>query len=264
MRNDKKLKKVIFLLQYITREQRSCEELTQRLGEAGITVDFCQTGETAEGECDNTLWVTDCRSIADAYAGKVLIYLHEGNKGEDFTGCSYFIEGFEDADAKYFIRIFERLHGIPWEIATTERLRVREMTVEDLDAIYALYENPELIPFLPPLQENREEEREYLRRYIRNMYGIFEYGMWLIETTDGEVIGRMGVENTEEEDVLSFGFLVHPKHWGKGYASEAGKAVLAYLQEEIPRLKLVAFCHRENLPARNLCAKLGICVKCIK
>lgn len=262
MRNDKKLKKVQFLLQYDTLEDDVTQNLLYRLGEEGIKVSFA-SGDALETERDDILWVTDCPETADTYEKKVLIYLHAQNNGMDFTGCTYFIEGFEDADARYFTRIYERLHGIPWKIAKTERLNIREMTVEDLDAVYSLYENPELIPFLPPLQENREEEKEYLRRYIKNMYGIFEYGMWLIETTDGEVIGRMGVENSEEEDVLSFGFLVHPKHWQKGYATEAGKAVLEYLKEEFPDLKVVAFCHPQNLAARNLCDKLGICVKSI-
>lgn len=263
MRNVKKLKKVIFLLRYITLSKEICQSLTERLACAGIEVSFVVQEDETRETGDDILWVVDCKEQAAFHDKKVVVYLHEYNSGTDFSGCTYFIEGFEDVGATYFIRIFERFHDIPWVIAKTLRLQIREMAVKDLDAIYELYEHPEHLPFLPPLQENREEEKEYLKRYIQNMYGIFEYGMWLVETTTGEVIGRMGVENTDEEDVLSFGFLIRPDARRKGYALEAGKALLKYLKEEYPYFQIVAFCHPQNVAARSLCDKLGICVKCI-
>ncbi len=264
MRNDKKLKKVFFLLQHEILKEDEKEQLKKRFAAGEVEVIFdcklIQCGDLGE----EILYICDTRNSACQIGKNVLIFLHEKNREEDFSGFQYFIEGFEDADVCYFKRVYERLAGIAWIITETKRLRIREMTLEDMDAIYALYDRPELIPFLPPLYENREEEREYLKRYIRNMYGIFEYGMWLIEKKDdGEIVGRIGVENTEAEDELSFGFLVHPKHWRRGFAQEAGEAVLSYLAQELPQLQVKAFCHPDNKAAVLLCQKLGIKVEYI-
>ncbi len=265
MRNDKKPEKVLLLLKNTGLSRETVQSLTERLATAGIAVTELWTNDASRADNDKycgediLLLCDDAEAAREFGTDAVLIYLHEKNRGTDFTGFQYFIEGFEDADAEYFIRTYRRLKNIPWTIAETQRLLVREMTPEDLDAIYELYASPELVAYLPPLSANREEEAEYLNRYIRNMYGIFEYGMWVIlEKETGNLIGRMGVENTDFEDVLSFGFLLHPNARKKGYATEAGEAVLAYLGEYFPQLKVKAFCHPDNEEAIRLSNRLGI------
>lgn len=274
MRNDKKLKNLVFILKNIEITSAKKEALSVRLAKDGIEM-FLTECITEKDEkfirekttvynpsClqEPTLYVCDDSNIADEWKEQpILIYLHQGNADMDFSGYTYFIEGFEDVNAEYFNRIYQRLKGIPWTIAETERTRVREMTVEDLDAIYALYDSVEEVNFLPPMNPDKEEEREYLRRYIKNMYGIFEYGMWLIEEKEcGEIIGRMGVENTDKEAELSFGFLISQRYRNKGYAAEAGRAVLNYLKEVYPDFNVLAFCHSDNEKALGLCAKLGV------
>lgn len=265
MRNDKKPEKLILLIKKIRMPAETVKSLTQRLAVKGIAVTLLQAGDAPGAEADRLcgeevlLLCDDAETARGFGTDAVLIYLHEKNRGTDFTGFQYFIEGFEDADAEYFIRTYQRLKGIPWTIADTKRLLVREMVPEDLDAIYELYAYPEEVTYLPPLCTDRKEEAEYLNRYIRNMYGIFEYGMWVIlEKETGKLIGRMGVENTDCEDVLSFGFLLHPKVRKRGYATEAGEAVLAYLRENFPQLEVKAFCHPDNEEAIRLSTRLGI------
>ncbi len=265
MRNDKKPEKLLLLLKNIRIPAETVESMTERLTAEGIAVKVLQIADALcadeDGFCgEDVLPVCDDAETARGLGtDAVLIYLHAENRGMDFAGFQYFIEGFEDADAEYFIRTYQRLKGIPWTIAETPRLLVREMVPEDLEAIYELYANPESVAYLPPLCADREEEAEYLKRYIRNMYGIFEYGMWVIlEKETGKLIGRMGVENTECEDVLSFGFLLHPKARKRGYATEAGEVVLAYLRAYFPQLEVKAFCNPDNTEAIRLSARLGI------
>lgn len=253
----RKLKKLFLHTMLKNPDPAELQGLKERLSGDGIQV---ITGDLPTVKEEGCLVVTDILT-EDIKPGEVpvLVWLHEGNRDREFSGCHYYIEGFQDADGMYFERTYLRCKKLPWVIGETKRLFIREMELADLDGIYDLYSEPELLPFLEPLQENREEEAAYLRRYIENMYGIFGYGYWLMVLKEtGEIIGRIGVSNTDEEDVLELGFLVKPAFWRQGFAEEAIEGIKTYLQEELPDFKVVAFCHPDNRSAIALCKKTSI------
>jgi len=212
--------------------------------------------------CQNTLIITDSAQKAWEYKNQnfaVLVYLHEGNKDQIFTKNRYFIEGFEDADATYFTRIYQREKNIPWMIGETEHLVIREMTPEDTDALYQLYEDKSVVEFMEDLPTNKDEEQEYIADYIDKVYSFFGFGMWLVQLKEtGEIIGRVGFQNYEEEDLVELGFMIVPKHQHKGYAYEACETAIAYMREEFPEYQRIARCKAENTRAIELCQRLGI------
>lgn len=212
--------------------------------------------------CQNALIITDSAQKAWEYKNQnlaVLVYLHEGNKDQIFTKNRYFIEGFEDADATYFIRIYQREKNIPWMIGETERLVIREITLVDTDALYQLYADKSVVEFMEDLPTNKDEEKEYIADYIDKVYSFFGFGMWLVQLKEtGEIIGRVGFQNYEEEDLVELGFMIVPKHQHKGYAYEACEAAIAYMREEFPEYQRMARCKAENVRAIELCRRLGI------
>ena len=54
------------------------------------------------------------------------------------------IEGFAEVDFYFLERIYQRKHGIPWTVIETERCVLREMSADDLDALYELYDGREI------------------------------------------------------------------------------------------------------------------------
>lgn len=236
------------------------------------------------------LYITDDagKALMAKTAGEaVLIYFHEDNKAEHFHGCRFYIEGFEDADATYYTKVYQREKRIPWTICETKRLVIREMTAEDTEALFALYEDKSVVKYMEDLPENMEEEREYIKDYIDKVYGVFGFGMWLIVLKDTEeIIGRVGFQNLEvdfsdekerqeacllcmeEKETEAFwesreawvelGFLIASKYQKKGYAYEACEAAIAYMKEEFPEYKRMARCKKENAEAIRLCKKLEI------
>ena len=73
---------------------------------------------------EDFLWITDNREQAEEWKAQgraVLIYLHEGNRGQDFSGFRYAVEEPEDLDEVYVDRIYRRLKGLPWKILETKR-----------------------------------------------------------------------------------------------------------------------------------------------
>ncbi len=252
------LEKVILDLTYASDTETIALQI-QRAG--GQIVTFY----TDESNTQGALYLTDDIQKAQQEKQKgyaVLIYLHDLNKNVDFSGFQYFIEGFEDADKVYYERVYRREKNLPWIIGETNRLIVREMTQEDTEALYKLYEDKSVVKFMDDLPENKEEESIYIQEYINKMYGVFGFGMWLIVLKEtAQVIGRIGFQNSEEAEEAEFGFMIAPDYQGKGYAYEAGNIALAYMAEEFPDIHIMAKCHPDNKAAIALCEKLGVEVR---
>ena len=117
---------------------------------------------------------------------------------QDLSQAEVLVEGFDEVDFFFLERIYQRKHGIPWTVIETDRCFLREMTMEDLDELYRLYEDPEITRYMEGLYEDRKKEEEYTRAYINNMYRFYGYGMWLvIQKETGKIIGRAGLNNID-------------------------------------------------------------------
>ena len=150
-------------------------------------------------------------------------YLNPQISGQSLSGVEYLIEGFEEVEASLLEKAYQRFHHIPWTIAETERCIIRELALEDIDALFELYRDEELTKYTEPLFDY-EEEMEYQRAYINNMYRFFGYGTWLVFLKDtGELIGRAGLEHREYhgEIELELGYLIREKDMRKRYVRQS-------------------------------------------
>ena len=135
-----------------------------------------------------------------------IVWLNEDNKSQSFPSGAYCVEDLNDIDEAYEDRVYRRFKGIPWDIAETPRLKIREIKVEDVKRLYELYRDESITRYMEPLFEDPKQEEEYTKAYIKNVYGFYGYGMWIIESKEsGQVIGRAGLEckeGIEDEDEL--------------------------------------------------------------
>jgi len=208
-----------------------------------------------------SLYVTDIPKFAVMLASKgypVLAYVHEGNRQESFVGVQYVIEGFEDVDVDYFVRVWQRQTGKPWHILDTERCTVRETTVEDLDAFYEIYKEPSVTEYMENLFQDREEEVAYLETYAKTIYGFYGFGMWTVILKEtGEIIGRAGIDVREGYEYPEIGFLIGVPWQGRGLAKEVCRAILEYAKEELEFERIQAFVRPGNEKSINLLKDLG-------
>ena len=178
---------------------------------------------------------------------------------DEMLQASYVVLGLEQVTYDDFLRVFQRFHGIPWHILETKRCQIREFGMDDLDALYALYEQPHVTDFIEPLYAYAQE-REYEQNYIERIYGFYGFGMWLVfEKETGRLIGRAGLEYREpcEEGEVELGYLIAPSYWQKGYATEVCQAILSYAKEELSMERIVSHVHLKNDASRHLLEKLG-------
>lgn len=187
-----------------------------------------------------------------------VVWLNDSNRGEAFPSGAYCVENRSDADEAYLDRIYRRFMGLPWRITDTPRLRIREITMDDVPRLYQLYEDERITRYMEPLFPEPEQELEYTKEYIRNVYGFYGYGMWIIEEKEsGKVIGRAGLESKEGFDGLELGFMLGVDYQHKGYAYEACSAILKYGIEELGIDQYCAFVDQDNAASVRLCERLG-------
>lgn len=187
-----------------------------------------------------------------------LFLLTEQNGHESLPTGAYCIENIEDATDDYLDKVYRRAKGLPWQIVTTDRLQIREITVEDVPRLYKLYTDKSITRYMESLFPTRQQEEEYTRDYIKNVYHFYGYGMWLITLKEsGEVIGRAGLEYKEGFDGLELGFMLGKEYQHKGYAFEACAAILAYAREELEQSCFMAVVHEDNQESLRLCERLG-------
>ena len=97
--------------------------------------------------------------------------------------------------------------------------------------------------------------RTYVERSIANdaATGIARYALALGE--GGDFIGFSGFAETS--DYLDFGYRIAREHWGRGFATEAGRAVLRHGFADLGFASVVAISYVENAASIRVIEKLG-------
>lgn len=211
--------------------------------------------------CKINVKITDSPLEAADYAKRNIPYivlLNEKNKEQPFPNGAYCVENEADIDDRCRERVYRRFMGLPWDIAETSRLKIREITLSDVPRLYELYSGEGITEYMEPLFEDVAEEIEYTKNYIENVYKFYGYGMWVIELKEsGEVIGRVGLEYKEGYEGLELGFMLGAQYQHKGYAYEACMAVIDYGLNELGASCIYALVNAENKASVKLCGRLG-------
>lgn len=203
-----------------------------------------------------------CNGVKAAKAAGIpcIGFLNSDSGKQDLREAAMLVEGFEEVDTSFIVEVYRRAVGEPKKIAETSRLFIREITLDDLDALYALYEHPDITKYIENLYEDRKQEEAFLKAYIKNMYGFYGYGMWVvIEKETNRMIGRVGLNNREMdgEMELELGYMIGVPYQKKGYAYEACKAVLSYMINHMKRTVVYCISASDNKASTSLAKKLG-------
>ena len=111
-------------------------------------------------------------------------------------------------------------------IIETNRLILREYTLDDFDNLYEIVSDPETMRHYPkPFDEERT--RGWIEWNLEN-YKNYGFGLWAVTVKEtGEFIGDCGIsiQNIDGELLPEIGYHIHKKYWRRGFGSEAARAV---------------------------------------
>lgn len=143
----------------------------------------------------------------------------------------------------------------------TQRLLLRNFTASDLEAFLAYRNELEVAKFQSWAVPYSRDKGEAFIAETKDIHSP-KQGQWLqlaLESKEtGELIGDVGFcikENDIRQAVI--GFTISSTYWKKGFATEALKALLDYLFEDIDLHRVTADCDTENTSSWKTLEKLG-------
>ena len=141
----------------------------------------------------------------------------------------------------------------------TDRLKLRPLRPEDAAALFAMYSDAEFMRYWSfPVMTRFEEAVDYLARRIQGSATETEI-VWAIElAATYEMIGTCCLFNADPSSKRAeLGFGLHRPFWGKGYMSEAARAVVDCGFDVLQLRRIEAEIDPRNTASARLLERLG-------
>jgi RimJ/RimL family protein N-acetyltransferase len=141
---------------------------------------------------------------------------------------------------------------------TTERLLLRQWRDSDLDAYAELLADAEVMRFLGDgCTAARNDAWRHMAMYA-GAWSLRGFGHWAVELREtGEFIGRLGPWFPEGWPDLEIGWVIAPRHQGRGYATEGAREALRVAHEHLGARRVISLIRPGNEPSAAVARKLG-------
>jgi RimJ/RimL family protein N-acetyltransferase len=147
------------------------------------------------------------------------------------------------------------------DLPGTERLRLRRLTMGDVDALVELDSDPEVMRFLsggvatPPATVRDEELPRLLAQYERYP-GL---GRWAAHDREsGEFVGWFALAPSADGTEAELGYRLRRPAWGRGLATEGSRALVGYAFDTVGVRRVWAETMSVNERSRRVMAKAGL------
>ncbi|MCG8686360.1 MAG: GNAT family N-acetyltransferase [Desulfobacterales bacterium] len=148
-------------------------------------------------------------------------------------------------------------------VCETQRLLIRNFKMSDVDYVLRQLNEESFIQNITDKKiRDIEGAKKYLEEGPLSSYKINGFGLYVVQLKGSHTqIGMSGLVKREELEHPDLGYAFLPEYWGKGYAAEAGAAVLKYGIHSFDLDKVLAVTLPSNRPSNNLLIKLGFLLK---
>jgi ribosomal-protein-alanine N-acetyltransferase len=144
-------------------------------------------------------------------------------------------------------------------LPTTERLALRRFDDGDFEWLLALYQDAEVTRYLGGPQERTAIERMFRSRVLDYYDEHPGLGMWVtIERASGRRAGFHLLNNIQGESDIQVGFVLERWAWGRGFATEMARAVLAYGFTELALPIIAGITSVRNVGSLQVLSKIGL------
>lgn len=140
----------------------------------------------------------------------------------------------------------------------TARLLLREVEAGDIEALHAMYGDPDVTRFLnweaPGLEEYRALFAKARARHAQYADGL---GIWVGLVGD-RLAGLFMLKPLEETEEIEVGYHLARWAWGNGYATEGSRELLRHGFETVGLERIVAVVRSDNERSVRVVERLGL------
>ena len=150
------------------------------------------------------------------------------------SGAYAIIQGIRWINPGYLSRTHAHALFYPAFIIRTERLVIRELSMEDFPSLYTMCTEPGTAAFMDEVLSDFDTEKEKHLAYLKNIYPFYELALWgVFERETGNLVGRVGFSLPEDDsNCYWLGYLIDVPYRNRGYATEAVRASLYFARHQ--------------------------------
>jgi RimJ/RimL family protein N-acetyltransferase len=147
-------------------------------------------------------------------------------------------------------------------VLDTERLILRPLSPADEDDVFTYQSDPDVVRYIPWPVRTREAVRDALARAALQTR-FSETGdfilLAIVHKELGKVIGQTNLGIVSKEDRQGdFGYVISPAYAGRGFATEASRAILEYAFGHAALHRITARIDTRNPASAAVAKKLGM------
>ena len=144
----------------------------------------------------------------------------------------------------------------------TERLTLRPFVEQDFEAMHAMRSSPDVARYLYQGPLTPEQTRDRLTRMIQNKEWEKEddwFSAAVVERASGITVGDLAFHWVSENDrTAEVGFVFDPRHQGKGFATEASRALIEWAFASAGMHRVIGRLEARNAASERVLEKLGM------
>jgi RimJ/RimL family protein N-acetyltransferase len=146
------------------------------------------------------------------------------------------------------------------KIIETERLILRQFTVDDAEFVFELVNEPGWIQNIGDRGVRTiDDARQFIADKLAASYERFGFGLYLVELKEtGAPAGMCGLVKRDSLEDVDIGFAFLEKFQSKGYAFESAAGVMDYAQKTLGLKRIAAIVAPHNQGSIKLLEKLGL------
>lgn len=147
-------------------------------------------------------------------------------------------------------------------VIETERLILRGHRLDDFDACAAMWSDPIVTRYIGGKPSTAQQSWFRMLRYLGH-WDLLKYGYWAVEEkSSGSYVGELGFADFRRDieavsDAPELGWALVSSAHGKGYATEALRAVVAWGDENLDAVRTVCIIHPDNAASIRVAEKCG-------
>lgn len=143
----------------------------------------------------------------------------------------------------------------------TERLILREIKYSDWPDVLAYQSDPLYLRYYDWTDRTPKAVQEFVQMFLAQQQEQprTKFQLAITLKSGPQMIGNCGIRlksgNALEGDI---GYELSPEHWGRGYATEAARAVMAFGFTQLKLHRISSWCIAENVGSARVLQKLGM------
>jgi len=149
----------------------------------------------------------------------------------------------------------------PWHPVRTERLRLRDFSPTDLEAVHAYGSDPDVARYMQWGPNTLEDTRLFLGRVLANQaaWPRLDFGLAMELAETGVVIGSINLCLRDAANrTAEIGYCIHRDYWRQGITYEASCALVDIAFKTLGMHRVIATCDARNTGSYAVMEKLGM------